>query len=263
MIPLPVLILVGVVLSILIGFGSYQFYFKDWKSCDWGYGCPTPSTPSAPTPSTPAPVPCDVNQRVKGGECVACGEEYLNPAGDDPAEYKDTFCKQCAENYHVKGRKCVKCEDKYTHPAGDLVAKGNTKCSKCGLNHRATGGGNCVTCDIGAGSEGAYNDAGDDRFSKTATSCVDYLSRGVPKKIRKCHKISGSAGCAPKMEWQTEDEFKGTYPGGWDNDLKCAYSETNHGSDEAWKKSCPGGDPAAGEYSYAIPSEWTSMKDAE
>ena len=52
MIPLPVLILVGVVLSILIGFGSYQFYFKDWKSCDWGYGCPTPSAPTGASNTT-------------------------------------------------------------------------------------------------------------------------------------------------------------------------------------------------------------------
>ena len=107
MIPLPVLILVGVVLSILIGFGSYQFYFKDWKSCDWGYGCPTPSAPTPSTPSAPAPAPCDVNQHIKGGVCVACGDGYINPAGDDPAEFTDTFCKQCAENYHVKNRKCV------------------------------------------------------------------------------------------------------------------------------------------------------------
>ena len=258
MIPLPVLILVGVVLSILIGFGSYQFYFKDWKSCDWGYGCPTPSAPTPSTPSAPAPAPCDVNQHIKGGVCVACGDGYINPAGDDPAEYTDTFCKQCAENYHVNNRKCVKCEDKYTHPAGDLVAKGNTKCSKCGLNHRASGGGNCVTCDIGAGPEGAYNDPGDDRFGE-ATECVDYLSRGVPKKVEKC---IGSY-CTNQMYWQTEAEFKGSYPGGWDNDYKCAYSADNHGSEENWKKSCPGGDPDDGQYSYAIPQEWKDMKDAQ
>lgn len=261
MIPLPVLILIGVVLSILIGFGSYQFYFKDWKSCDWGYGCPTPSAPTPSTPSGPAPAPCDVNQHIKGGECVPCGDGYINPAGDDPAEYTDTFCKQCAENYHVKNRKCVKCEDKYTHAAGDLVAKGNTKCSKCGLNHRATGGGNCVTCDIGAGPEGAYNDPGDDRFGK-ATECIDYLSRGVPRKVEKCVNPNyRGSGCPKHWAMQTEDEFRTAYPGGWDNDYKCAYSAANHGSEENWKKSCPGGDPDDGPYSYAIPQEWIDQQN--
>ena len=181
MLPLPVLILIGVVLSILIGLGSYQFYFKDWNSCDWGYGCPTPSTPSAPTPSGPAPAPCDVNQRIKGGVCVACGEGYINPAGDDPAEFTDTFCKQCAENYHVSGRKCVKCGSKYTHKAGDVVTDGDTKCGKCAKDHRVLGE-SCVTCDIGAGSEGAYRDAGDDIYGSD-TSCINYLKRGKPIKV--------------------------------------------------------------------------------
>ena len=262
MIPLPVLILIGVVLSILIGLGSYQFYFKDWNSCDWGVGCPTPSTPSAPTPSGPAPAPCDVNQRIKGGVCVACGEGYINPAGDDPAEFTDTFCKQCAENYHVSNRKCVKCGSQYTHKAGDVVADGNTECSKCAKDHRATGGDNCVTCDIGAGSEGAYRDAGDDRFG-SGTECIDYLKRGKPKKVERCLYSQGSAyACTKSMYWQTDDEFKGSFPGGWTNDLKCKYSEVTHTTDEAWKKSCPGGDPDV-MYSYTIPQEWKDMKDAQ
>lgn len=262
MLPLPVLILIGVVLSILIGLGSYQFYFKDWNSCDWGVGCPTPSTPSAPTPSGPAPAPCDVNQRIKGGVCVACGEGYINPAGDDPAEFTDTFCKQCAENYHVSNRKCVKCGIQYTHKAGDVVADGNTECSKCAKDYSATGGDNCVTCDIGAGSEGAYRDAGDDRFG-SKTECIDYLKRGKPKKVERCmYSQAGYGNCTKSMYWQTDDEFKGSFPGGWTNDLKCKYSEVTHTTDEAWKKSCPGGDPDV-MYSYTIPQEWKDMKDAQ
>ena len=261
MLPLPVLILIGVVLSILIGLGSYQFYFKDWNSCDWGVGCPTPSTPSTPTPSAgPAPAPCDVNQRIKGGVCVACGEGYINPAGDDPAEFTDTFCKQCAENYHVSGRKCVECGSKYTHKAGDVVADGDTKCSKCAKDHRATGGDNCVTCTIGAGSEGAYRDAGDDRFG-SSTACINYLKRGKPKKVERCI-FDQESYCTNSLFWQTDDEFKGSFPGGWTNDLKCKYDEANHTTDEAWKKSCPGGDPDV-MYSYTIPPEWKDMKDAQ
>lgn len=253
MLPLPVLILIGVVLSILIGLGSYQFYFKDWNSCDWGYGCPTPSTPSAPTPSTgPAPAPCDVNQRIKGGVCVACGEGYINPAGDDPAEFTDTFCKQCAENYHVSGRKCVKCGTQYTHDAGDVVTGGDTKCGKCAKDHRVLGE-SCVTCDIGAGSEGAYRDAGDDIYGSD-TSCINYLARGKPIKVDNDYY--------EYQQWQTEAEFRGSFPGGWTNDLKCKYNEETHTNDENWKKSCPGGDPDV-RYSYTIPQEWKDMKDAE
>lgn len=252
MLPLPVLILIGVVLSILIGLGSYQFYFKDWNSCDWGVGCPTPSTPSAPTPSGPAPAPCDVNQHIKSGVCVACGEGYINPAGDDPAEFTDTFCKQCAENYHVSGRKCVKCESAYTHKAGDVVTDGNTECSKCAKDHRVFGK-SCVTCDIGAGSEGAYRDAGDDRFGSD-TACIDYLKRGIPIKVDNSYY--------EYKQWQTDDQFKASFPGGWTNDLKCKYSEVTHTTDEAWKKSCPGGDPDV-MYSYTIPQEWKDMKDAQ
>lgn len=252
MLPLPVLILIGVVLSILIGLGSYQFYFKEWNSCDWGYGCPTPSTPSAPTPSGPAPAPCDVNQRIKGGVCVACGEGYINPAGDDPAEFTDTFCKQCAENYHVSNRKCVKCGSKYTHPAGDVVTAGNTKCSKCAKDHRVLGE-SCVSCDIGAGAEGAYRDAGDDIYGSD-TACINYLARGIPIKVDNDYY--------EYQQWQTENQFKASFPGGWTNDLKCKYSEVTHTTDEAWKKSCPGGDPDV-RYSYTIPQEWKDMKDAQ
>jgi len=259
MLPLPVLILIGVVLSILIGLGSYQFYFKDWNSCDWGYGCPTPSTPSTPTPSGPAPAPCDVNQHIKGGVCVACGEGYINPAGDDPAEFTDTFCKQCAENYHVSGRRCVSCGTKYTHKAGDLVTGGDTECSKCAKDHRATGGDNCVSCDIKHGVGGAYRDAGDDRFG-SPTSCISYLARGKPIKTEIW--IGSGPGGYNAMVWQTEAEFKGSFPGGWTNDLKCKYNEEIHANDENWKKSCPGGDPDV-MYSYTIPQEWKDMKDAE
>ena len=48
---------------------------------------------------------------------------------------------------------------------------------------------------------------------------------------------------------QTVDEFKVSCPGGWTDDLKCKYSEVTHTTDEAWKKSCPGGDPDV-TYSY-------------
>ena len=263
MLPLPVLILIGVVLSILIGLGSYQFYFKEWNSCDWGYGCPTPSTPSAPTPSGPAPAPCDVNQRIKGGVCVACGEGYINPAGDDPAEFTDTFCKQCAENYHVSGRTCVKCGTQYTHDAGDVVTAGNTKCGKCAKDHRVLGE-SCVTCDIGAGSEGAYRDAGDDIYGSD-TACINYLKRGKPIKTERCYYAEGTGSawaCTKSMYWQTDAEFQGSFPGGWTNDLKCKYNEEIHTNDENWKKSCPGGDPDV-MYSYTIPQEWKDMKDAE
>jgi len=263
MIPLPVLISIAVVLTILIGLGSYQFYFKDWNSCDWGYGCPTPSTPSAPTPSTPAPAPCDVNQRVKGGVCVACGDGYINPAGDDPAEYTDTFCKQCAENYHVKNRKCVKCEDKYTHPAGDLVAKGNTKCSTCAKDHRVFGTlggewGDCVHCTVQG--TGYYRDAGDKR-SEPDTECIAPLSKGIPIKIEKCINPNYGSGCPKKWYWQTTDEFRASYPGGWKDDKKCKYNETNHTDETNWKVSCPGGDPDV-RHSYEIPQAWKDMKDA-
>ena len=264
MLPLPVLILIGVVLSILIGLGSYQFYFKEWNSCDWGYGSPTPSTPSTPTPSAgPAPAPCDANQRIKGGVCVACGEGYINPAGDDPAEFTDTFCKMCAENYHVSGRKCVECGIKYTHPAGDIVTDGNTECSECTVNHRASGGKNCVTCDIGAGGEGAYRSAGDDRYGPE-TKCINYLKKGIPKVIEL------GSGCRDNGKqsqycWrymQHQEQFKASFPGGWTNDLKCKYDEANHTTDEAWKKSCPGGDPDV-MYSYTIPPEWVPGRMVE
>jgi len=260
MLPLPVLILIGVVLSILIGLGSYQFYFKDWNSCDWGVGCPTPSTPSTPTPSVgPAPAPCDVNQRIKGGVCVACGEGYINPAGDDPAEFTDTFCKQCAENYHVSGRKCVECGSKYTHDAGDVVTDGNTKCSKCAKDHRVLGE-SCVTCDIEAGSEGAYRSAGDSIYGSD-TACVDYLEKGIPRIIElssQCSKNGKkSSYCWRVME--TLEQFKLSKPGGWTDDLKCKYDEANHTTDEAWKKSCPGGDPDV-MYSYEIPEEWKRQR---
>ena len=261
MLPLPVLILIGVVLSILIGLGSYQFYFKDWNSCDWGVGCPTPSTPSTPTPSAgPAPAPCDENQRIKGGVCVACGEGYINPAGDDPAVYTDTFCKQCAENYHVSGRKCVKCGTQYTHDAGDVVTAGNTKCGKCAKDHRVLGE-SCVTCEIGEGSEGAYRDAGDDIYGSD-TACINYLARGIPRKDVEIWVDSSGPGGYNAVRWQSEAEFKGSFPGGWTNDLKCKYSEVTHTTEEAWKKSCPGGDPDV-RYSYTIPQEWKDMKDAQ
>ena len=260
MLPLPVLILIGVVLSILIGLGSYQFYFKDWNSCDWGVGCPTPSTPSAPTPSGPAPAPCDVNQRIKGGVCVACGEGYINPAGDDPAEYTDTFCKLCDTNYHVSGRKCVECGSKYTHDAGDVVTDGDTKCSKCAKDHRVLGE-SCVTCDIEAGSEGAYRSAGDDIYGPD-TKCINYLEKGIPKimEIAFCKNGKKKSACWHRMK--TVDEFKGSFPGGWTDDLKCKYSEVTHTNDEAWKKSCPGGDPDV-TYSYEIPEEWVKKRNVD
>jgi len=261
MIPLPVLISIAVVLTILIGFGLNQFYFKDWNSCDWGYGCPTPSTPSAPTPSTPAPAPCDVNQRVKGGVCVACGDGYINPAGDDPAEFTDTFCKQCAEDYHVKNRKCVSCGEKYTHPAGDVVTDGDTKCSKCTQDHRVFGtgqSGSCVHCSIDG--VGYYRDAGDDRFGG-ATACVAPLSKGIPIKIKRCINPNYGSGCPKNWYWQTEDEFRASFPGGWKDDKKCKYNESYHTDDKNWKVSCPGGDPDV-RHSYAIPQEWKDMKDA-
>ena len=117
---------------------------------------------------------CAANERVSTGACVACENNSVNAAGDDPGG-ADTNCGECADNYRVVGNACVACEggtSNTAHVTDEINTGGNTTCDTCMGNYRVVENG-CDACSAGKTNPAGDENTGDDTTCSELECAVD------------------------------------------------------------------------------------------
>lgn len=103
--------------------------------------------------------PCQRDQRVADGACVACPAGTQSEAGADP-DGPDTECDAvlCDEDEHVSDHECEACPPGTGNSSGDDASAGDTACSPilCETDEHVVNHA-CVPCSVIT-----QNDAGDD-----------------------------------------------------------------------------------------------------
>lgn len=114
-------------------------------------------------------MPCEANQNVVSGQCMACPAGTTNDAGDDP-NAADTMCDAtlCGENEYVQSNACEPCPAGSTNAAGDDASGTDTMCDPnlCGENEYVKSN-ECEPCPANT------TNAANDDASGADTTCDD------------------------------------------------------------------------------------------